>query len=158
IQIKKKNNGIWEKLYPVSLNENIFNNEGINLTDQLNKKSDLEYVNTELEKKADQEYVNTELEKKADQSYVTERFDQTLKLIYPAGTSEDTTMLNDVLSSGGRFLIKKGIYKIDDNVELVSNTYLEFEQGAEFHKIAQTSDHYRIIDIDNCDNVELVNP
>ena len=37
IQMKKKNNDEWENLFPLTLNENVFNNDGLNLNDQLNE-------------------------------------------------------------------------------------------------------------------------
>ncbi|KAI5522321.1 phage tail repeat-like family [Trichomonas vaginalis G3] len=40
---------------------------------ELEKKADKEYVDSELEKKADKEYVDSELEKKADKEYVDEK-------------------------------------------------------------------------------------
>lgn len=37
IQMKKKNNNVWDNLYPISLNENIFNTDGLSLNEQLEK-------------------------------------------------------------------------------------------------------------------------
>ena len=37
IQMKKKNNDEWENLFPLSLNENIYNTEGKNLNEQFNQ-------------------------------------------------------------------------------------------------------------------------
>ncbi|KAI5510906.1 hypothetical protein TVAGG3_0725940, partial [Trichomonas vaginalis G3] len=49
---------------------------------ELMKKADKEYVNTELNKKVDKEYVNTELMKKADLVYVNNELNKKADLVY----------------------------------------------------------------------------
>lgn len=77
IQIKKKNNGNWENLYPITLNENVFSSEGKSLENEINtilnkietNKTELENDILENKNKLDSNILETDLESRRTKDF-----------------------------------------------------------------------------------------
>ncbi|RFU70338.1 hypothetical protein D0469_06985 [Peribacillus saganii] len=88
----------------------------------------------------------------------SEQLAETVQLIKPTGTGNDSTNINMLIASGGKFLVKKGTYNIVEDIQVKSNTRIEFEKGAFFQKTATESNMYYMLSIDSVDDVEIITP
>lgn len=69
-----------------------------------------------------------------------------------------STKLNKLLSLNvNKYIIKKGNYYIDNNLNTISNSYIYFEEGAVINRLTTSSDTYFMIEVRNCNNVTIEN-
>ena len=142
IQMKKKNNEEWENLFPLSLNENIYNTEGKNLNDQFDQLTN--DISNELEN------INHVIDN------VNEKTDKTKKLLDQLvvnvkdfgakgdGETDDTESIQEALNhvfnmGGGTVYIPAGEY--------ITSMPLYFKQGVNIK--GNSADKTRIIKINN---------
>lgn len=78
-----------------------------------------------------------------------------VQIIKPLGLGNDSPNINTIIQNGGNFLIKKGNYYLNEDINVKSNTTITFEKGAIFYKNATDSEIYYIINIFECDNVVI---
>ena len=104
--------------------------------------------------------INEALETKYDEmdSRLTQAIEDITFLIYPTGTNNDTTNINSIIKNGGRFIFKKGVYHIEGDLLVSSNSVLSFEPGTILKKNPTSSTTYRVINIKDCSNVVLNSP
>ncbi|MDM5293762.1 hypothetical protein QUF81_11295 [Peribacillus simplex] len=81
-----------------------------------------------------------------------------IKVIQPTGTSNDSTNINNLLCNGnGKFIFKTGTYHIEEDIIIKSNSILEFEEGAIFIKNPSRLKEYNILFLKDVSNVTLLN-
>lgn len=80
-------------------------------------------------------------------------------VIKPTGTANDSSYINMVLSVGnGKFVFSHGIYNIEEDILVKSNSVLEFEEGAIFKKNPTSLDKYNVMLLRDVTNVTIINP
>src|SRR5699024_2306811 len=155
IQLKKKNNDEWENLFPLTLNENIYNNEGKNLdtqlTDLINQRDRL----IQEAKDSLKEDINIAIDNLNTE--ITNILNRMAQIITPEMTQSE---IQQRIDQGGEFKFLKGVYNItlDDNgigLDIKDNTMINFESGAIFKLEPTTLDNYRIINIEKREDIIL---
>ena len=79
-------------------------------------------------------------------------------IIKPTGTNNDSPNINTLIGNGGEFIIKSGVYNIDEDIDVKSNTKITFEKNVIFQKTTTDTDHYNIINLFEVENVEINSP
>lgn len=81
-----------------------------------------------------------------------------ITVIRPTGTANDSPYLNTMFAKGGRFLIKNGVYNIDEDVRItMSNCEITFELFAALKKTATSRIMYFMLDVFNVENIVFNN-
>mgnify|MGYP003293950822 CR=1 FL=1 len=72
--------------------------------------------------------------------------------------TDSASKLNKFFSiNTSNYILKTGIYYIDSNISINSNSNITFEEGAKVIRIPTLSDTYFMFDVADCENVELNN-
>lgn len=130
IQMKKKNNDIWENLFPLTLTENVFDDSGKRLDD----------IVSDMDKKLSVIEASVK-----DHGMVGD------------GVTDDTLNFNTILKDFRKITIPKGTYIINPLTvdRIPSNTHLHFEEGAIFKSTNTNSESYQLIRILNGFNIKI---
>ena len=138
IQMKKKNNDEWENLFPLSLNENIYNTEGKNLNDQFDQLTN-DISNEFLEhEKAINEFKDTTTAQLTNQ---LNNFRKNVPVNHVNSDSYNTLQEAVYAAENGVLHIKKGTYLIDKPIKIKSNTII-FAYGSTFRRNANINNMF----------------
>lgn len=156
IQMKKKNNDEWENLFPLSLNENIYNTEGKNLDDQFDQLTN-DISNDFLEhKKMINEFKNktttqlSNMEDKLENDFNSYKnqvsnqlniFRKNVPVNHVNSDSYNTLQEAIYAAENGVLHIKKGTYLIDKPIKIKSNTII-FAYGSTFRRNANINNMF----------------
>lgn len=156
IQMKKKNNDEWENLFPLSLNENIYNTEGKNLNEQFDQLTN-DISNEFLEhEKVINEFKNTtttqlsNMEDKLENDFNSYKnqvsnqlniFRKNVPVNHVNSDSYNTLQEAVYAAENGVLHIKKGTYLIDKPIKIKSNTII-FAYGSTFRRNANINNMF----------------
>lgn len=149
IQMKKKNNDEWENLFPLSLNENIYNTEGKNLNDQFDQlTNDISNEFNEFKNTTTTQLSNMEDKLENDFNSYKNQVSNQLNIFrknVPVNhvNSDSYNTLQEAIyaAENGVLHIKKGTYLIDKPIKIKSNTII-FAYGSTFRRNANINNMF----------------
>ena len=135
IQMKARNGNEWDNLFPLTLNENVFNSSGLSLNTQL------ESIENILEKKADKTFVDSEIERLNNEVVTNKSEVETNLNVLNSKVSKNHYYLDNannlqqalLQAEGGVLFLKKQTYLINEIIKIPSNIRIE-GNGAIFRR------------------------
>lgn len=144
IQMKKREGNDWDNLFPITLNENVFNENGVDLNTQM------------------QEVKDNVLENKNEITDLNDDLKKTVTIIKP---EMSVTEIQSLLNESGHFYFSKGVYSFDvpDDydpaiLDVQSNTTIVFDQESVLKLNEHNALRYKVLFIKDKENVKLINP